>query len=135
MSQEARPWAWIEALTPEAVHEIRGVLAKAHIVTAWGRGGLKVGPGAYPKQVVVVLDDPSAELDREGNSEMLEQAEVALRQAGYGMYLTRRQAADGSWRAPNLRVLGKSAQGVGPQTVRERATVESGAPDLPAEIG
>lgn len=135
MNQEARPWAWIEDLTPEAVHEIRGVLAKAHIVTAWGRGGLKVGPGAYPKQVVVVLDDPQAELDTEGHSELLEKAEVVLREAGYGMYLTRRQAADGSWRAPNLRVLGKSAEGPGPKTVREKAKVEAGSPDLPPSIG
>ena len=135
MSQEPRPWAWLMDLTPGAAHEVRALLVKAQLTTDWGKGGLKVGPGAYPKQVAVVMDDPATELDAEGNALLLEKAEVVLREAGYGMYLTRRVAEDGHYQTPYLRVLGRSAEGPGPRTVRQSVKVEAGTPDLPEGIG
>ena len=114
----SRPVAWIENLEPEAQVDIEARLG------ALGLGGELAAQTyrANPRFVALTLR-AGAQIDAEGNSPALERAEVALREAGYGMEIIRR-AGDEGWEEPWLQVFGRQPEGPGPKTWRRVAQGE-----------
>jgi hypothetical protein len=122
MNQEPRPAAWIEDLKRGSEARVRRALQKEGLMEKEGRGQLRVEPVGTNGYLAVLPEDLEVALDEEGRAGIIERAEVALREEGFGLILTRCRQGEG-WAAPWLKIYGVSAEGPGPRTVRQTVNV------------
>jgi hypothetical protein len=122
MNQEVRPAAWVEDLPKRAADKVYTCLRAAGLISKGTKLGLEVLT-TQPHGHLLVQAYGSSLTDEEAEEPFMEEVEQTLREAGYALIFLRRHTEEG-WLEPAIQVYGKSAEGPGPRTVRQRVELK-----------